>query len=81
MSEELKPCPFCGATNELKKCRFFDMVGRVYSIECEKCNDTRVMSSVSMDAAKIKWNTRPEEDRLKAENDRLKEALRHKERV
>lgn len=66
MSKELKPCPFCGTINELEECRFLDMIGMVYSIECKKCNDTRVMSLVSMDAAKIKWNTRPAEDALKS---------------
>ena len=72
---DLKPCPFCGTTNELKECRFLDMVGMVYSIECKKCNDTRVMSLVSMEAAKMKWNTRPAEDALKAEIERLKSII------
>lgn len=75
MSKDLKPCPFCGTINELEECRFLDMIGMVYSIECKKCNDTRVMSLVSMDAAKIKWNTRPTEDALKAENEKLKKKL------
>lgn len=72
---DLKPCPFCGTTTELEEQRFFDIVGMIYSIECKKCRYTRVMSLVSMEAAKMKWNTRPAEDAKDKEIERLKAEL------
>lgn len=57
---ELKPCPFCGGKNELKQ-------ERGYVDVC--C--ALIGSTISID----EWNTRPIEDALQAEIDRLQEKL------
>jgi transcription initiation factor TFIIIB Brf1 subunit/transcription initiation factor TFIIB len=67
MSEEMKPCPFCGgsnwrATSEERTC-----------ITCSDCGvsvifDFRFMSQTN-------WNTRPIEDALKSENERFRKAV------
>lgn len=64
--EELKPCPFCNRKVSIKKVSIpFDAVGSAKIAQCE-CgvflNHTR-------------WNTRPIEDQLRAENERLREAM------
>ncbi len=62
MSEELKPCPFCGSTAELKDYGR----GRI----CVQCSDAdcRAHSMLSLpgeDAIKA-WNTRPSNERTRA---------------
>jgi hypothetical protein len=58
MSEELKPCPFCGKTTELRHYQIkelMDFPGHPGFLSCEDCVD-----GVSV----AKWNTRPLEDAL-----------------
>lgn len=69
MSDELKPCPFCGGEAVLNTESFSGV--EVFCIDCIIGTGTR--SSIR-DAINM-WNTRPAEDALKAENERLKEAL------
>ncbi len=79
MCEELKPCPFCGGEDVEHLLDGFGnwLVGCVtcdYRIQCVDCTE---------DDAIRYWNTRPAEDalkaeveRLKADNERLKKALK-----
>jgi len=61
MSEELKPCPFCGGSKvQIIDYEFTDQ------IECDECGNLVRPSC---------WNTRPIEDALRAENKRLREEL------
>lgn len=56
MSDELKPCPFCGVTSEL-------VVGRVYANHTRHCI---LNAQLVYDFQKTSWNTRPVEDSLRA---------------
>lgn len=80
MSKELESCPFCGET-DLNKVKRLHLVGWLYWIECKSCACTRVMSFESMDDAIRRWNTRPAEDALKAENERLKKLISELEEI
>ena len=71
MSKELRECPFCGGEDvEYLPDGFGNwLVGCVtcdYRIQCVSCTE---------DEAIRYWNTRPAEDALRAENERLKVAL------
>lgn len=70
MSEELKPCPFCGALEPQKIMFCDDIIGWEYILQCEFCS-ARITSHADMDDAIRKWNTRPSEEALKAEVEEL----------
>ena len=55
MSEKLKPCPFCGGTK----------ICTEKGINLNYCDNCSAESNVE------RWNTRPIEDELRAENVRL----------
>lgn len=66
MSNELRPCPFCGRDAREQN---IIIVGRglCKMVFCEKCHiDFKSSTSIEQ------WNTRPAEDALQAENERLK---------
>lgn len=70
MSEELKPCPFCGKEPRI-------VIGKYATCETEGCPTEAIAVPVK------KWNSRPVEDalqkriaELEAENGRLREALK-----
>ena len=65
MSEELKPCPFCG-------CNIYPEVRgmELWDIDCDSCGYT--ISAGSPNGRLKKWNTRPIEDALRTENEQLK---------
>ena len=67
----LKPCPFCGDNAELRGGK-----GVASWIICNntKCRATQGLELTGENAVKM-WNTRPAEDDLKAEVERLKEVL------
>lgn len=67
MSEDLKPCPFCGGEARLVK---RDGASLVYCTKCE-----RGTGLCRGDAAVTMWNTRPAEDEKDKEIERLKAAL------
>ena len=74
MSNELKPCPFCRALEPQKIMFCDDLYGWIYRVQCVNCK-AMVESLADMEKAIQQWNTRPAEDALKAEVERLKEAL------
>ena len=59
MSEELRPCPFCGGTK----------ICTEKGINLNYCDNCSAESNIEH------WNTRPIEDSLQAENEWLKEEL------
>ena len=75
---ELKPCPFCNNPNTQYSdsdsphtCCDEDL--NVYA-HCEHCN-TKIKGKSDNEVEAI-WNTRPIEDALRAENDKMREILR-----
>lgn len=80
MSEELKPCPFCGADPDISV-QEDDTEDTYYVVACTNCNMAH-SSSDDENVAIRNWNDRPIEDaqaariaELEAERDRLREAL------
>lgn len=79
MSEELKPCPFCGEEiySEFYSHRAEEFDGHCTNKKCLLYGKDLLFFNTA------KWNSRPIEDALRAENEKLKEALReiasHKE--
>ncbi|MBO7330062.1 MAG: Lar family restriction alleviation protein [Lentisphaeria bacterium] len=71
MSEELKPCPFCGQDVSIGP---VDDCTHYWYVCCEDCDITRFIFGSKQESIKI-WNTRPAEDALKAEVERLTQAL------
>lgn len=80
---ELKPCPFCGGLNQtIEEC--FNYTFSEAFVQCDSCGArSEIEDNVSPKKAKEKaikiWNTRPIEDALRAENERLKKALKEAE--
>ena len=81
---ELKPCPFCGGIESLdvREVHTYNRYcADMYCIECRRCLYC-TMNFDTKDELYAFWNTRPAEDaltaeveRLKAENERLKKVL------
>ncbi len=68
MSDDLKPCPFCGGKAELQKV----LIGDSYIIQCvgrttPLCADLPSPIISGKNVAITAWNTRPAEDALMAE--------------
>jgi len=57
MSEELKPCPFCGGYAETK-CRHDGNDIEYFEAGCHRCNASRYSYGAMTDAIEA-WNTRP----------------------
>ena len=64
MANELEPCPFCGCTDQLSL--------SPSSHACSACHATASLMSREVPGT---WNTRPIEDSLRAEVERLKAEL------
>lgn len=89
MTQELKPCPFCGTKQEQKGGMFKSLILPVsnslgsHYVTCYMCEATGAIvekdENTTPEQARQKaiesWNTRPTEDRLTAENKALREAL------
>jgi len=75
MSEELKPCPFCGGEAELQTPELTgDLCGTVMCMDCYGSGP----SKDDWRDALIAWNTRPIEDGLTEEIDRLRKTYANK---
>ena len=81
MSEELKPCPFCGGTKIKQFYEWIDVGDENANItssivKCADClccrGDTRTSDAIR------KWNTRPLEDEKDKEIARLNELMRQR---
>ena len=77
MRKELKPCPFCGSNRIVEETET-DNSGcvpmTVWFVKCTACGSFK--NSISNpDRAIKRWNTRPAEEALTAEVERLKAAL------
>ena len=73
MSEELKPCPFCGKNHLWTYSVSYAPEGLRF-VKCAKDpqEDDGCVDGVSLST----WQKRPIEDALRAENEKLKEALK-----
>lgn len=72
MSEELRECPFCGGTHSINVINF--ITGDSFR-KCDICGAEAPETKTPEEAAE-KWNTRPAEDALKAEVERLKAEIK-----
>ena len=66
-----KKCPFCGCDPNLLT---GDLDRVYYVVECRKCGIETMQFKTEAEAWAA-WNTRPEEDRLNAEIERLKKQI------
>lgn len=71
MTDELKPCPFCGGKAE------FENDNEEWFVFCEKCGSMTVLFETKPEA-KEAWNARPIEYAQAAEIKRLREELAKK---
>lgn len=79
MSNELKPCPFCGGDGDVMLCTIDggDYPDEYqYHVYCTRCYaETRRYDHPdipnAMEYAIASWNSRPIEDKLNAKNDKL----------
>lgn len=69
--DELKPCPFCNGTHSINVINFFT---RDSFRKCDICGAEAPEAKTPEEAAE-KWNTRPAEDALTAEVERLKAVI------
>ncbi len=72
MSEELKPCPFCGREDLVKLHMEGTVLHPAYKINCEFCGAS---TSYTDKDCSLDWNKRPIEDALRQENERLNKEL------
>lgn len=73
MSDELRPCPFCNGELHVAGAT---PGGRVrHLVYCKSCKCSSGPAHASKAKAIAAWNHRPVEDELRAENQRLREAL------
>lgn len=72
MTEELKPCPFCGEEARVEKLN----LGKqgLFRVICPNCLTATHLREEKNNAV-AEWNARPIEDAQTAENKRLREAL------
>lgn len=75
MSEELKPCPFCGGDGKL-----YDS-GCVRTVICQDCGASTFDAEQSVEAAREEWNRRATDAELAALRARVAELEREVERV
>ena len=75
MTEELKPCPFCGGFKATIEPVFIESFSTPrFCVICSDCGaDSQV--DLGQSGAEECWNTRPIEDKLRAENERLRAIL------
>lgn len=74
--DELKPCPFCGSDKVAVSRTPHSKYGILYGIECKSCNAHGSFRFIFEHYAIESWNSRPAEEALKAEVERIKAALK-----
>ena len=57
MTEELKPCPFCGEKTELEIDDPFEFIAEDFFVFCNKCSTTGPLGETK-DEAIAAWNRR-----------------------
>ena len=75
MTNELKPCPFCNSKAEM---HFDKLAGKtIYMVKCSvrECQCQEMGWHESESKAASAWNSRPIEDKLQSEIDKLNKAL------
>lgn len=83
MSEELKPCPFCGKKASIQDCSYYGSAP-AWSAMCDNPTCFAYTEAFKTKKEAIeRWNNRPAEEalqkriaELEAERDRLREALK-----
>ena len=80
MSEYLKQCPFCGKFDKViiyteSMIHHDEILWTRYGVKCRRCN-FEIPTCAKKATAIHKWNTRPVEDTLKAENEELRQKAR-----
>lgn len=78
MSDELKPCPFCGSPSVTTQARHPSILP--YFVECSTC-DARGARREGREAAITAWNNRPIEDKLQARIAKLEADLKEADEV
>jgi Lar family restriction alleviation protein len=80
MSDELKPCPFCGGLPSYQKTAFYGSEQSPSYVKCRRCNFYIAKTGTTSDEdVLMAWNTRPIEDELRAENERLQKLANYYE--
>ena len=79
MSKEPNKCPFCGKPDKVTIYTYSmthcdKVLWTRYGVKCKRCNFEIPVCAKKATAIR-KWNTRPVEDTLKSENERLKNEL------
>lgn len=75
MTDELKPCPFCGLKPNLNEAVTYQNGEKSSAfVRCPHCGLAYSFGDKNEQAVS-RWNTRPIEDALRAENERLRAAL------
>lgn len=72
--DELKPCPFCGSRSTLRRNYTIGANNPGYIVQCIMCGIS-TPQTMSEEMSSYYWNTRPIEEKLRAENERLRAAL------
>lgn len=80
MSEELRECPFCNHDALIVAYIHHRHGTKIYHGECNVCGAESKACDSKEEAIKA-WNTRPAEDALKAENQRLEDTLTYIEEL
>ena len=79
MTDKIKPCPFCGKEPRIIVDEGPDVGFDEYLIDCDCISGIEVygheVDGDTEESTIAKWNTRPIEDRLRAQRDRLRKAL------
>jgi hypothetical protein len=74
MTEELKPCPNPWCASEVRMQKMVNPHTHKHRVICELCDLTGPYGTDEQEAAEF-WNTRPEEDRLRARIAELEDQL------
>ena len=74
MMDELKPCPFCGSRSTLRRNYTIGANNPGYIVQCIMCGIS-TPQKMGEEMSSYYWNTRPIEEKLRAERDAAVERL------